>query len=84
MDLLIENQTEQLLTIYVHGEKISDVQPRAQINIMSDMNVGVYEIEARNSQGEIVFSEIYTYNPNDKYHLQKIGDGVYKAVILPP
>ncbi|MFC1902104.1 hypothetical protein ACFLX3_04175 [Chloroflexota bacterium] len=39
-------------------------------------------IDAKDKEGEIVFSEIYSLK-NKKYRLQKIEEGLYKAVIPP-
>ncbi len=84
MDLIIENQTKRVLKIAVNDYPVGEVQPSAQITRKNvDMNMGEYVVEAKNAQGEVVFSETYTFNPNDKHHLQKMGDRVYKAVIPP-
>ena len=84
MDLIIENQTAQVLTVYVDDYEVGDVGPGGQI-IWADApgNMSRYIIEAKNTQGEAVFSETFTFETRDKYHLQQIKDGVYKAVIPP-
>jgi hypothetical protein len=83
MTLVIENQTEQELIIFMHNENIGEVKSGARITLTTDLNMGEYPVEAKNAQGKIVFSETFTFMPDDKYHLQKIEDRVYKAVIPP-
>ena len=91
IDIIIENQTDQVLTIYYAGggSPLGDIAPGEQVTIKRDMNLGEYPITAKNAQGEIVFSETYTFMLDDKYHLQEtdeVHEGVvkvYKAVIPP-
>ena len=88
-DLMIENQTNQTLTIYVdsRGDPTGIAEPGKVITTGIDGNRGRYLITAKNVQGEIVFSETYTFMPDDKYHLQQTDEvhegvvAVYKAVI---
>lgn len=88
--LIIENQTSQTLTVYVdsRGNASGIAQPRKAITTEINGNSGRYLITAKNAQGEIVFSETYTFMPDDKYHLElidgRVREGVasvYKAVI---
>lgn len=83
-DILIENQTDQVLTIFDENYEVGSAEPGEQI-IMKNQSMNRYRhtIKAANAEGEIVFSEIYTLSPNDKYHLQEIEERLYKAVIPP-
>lgn len=83
VEVIIENQTEQILAIYKDGYKLGDVQPGERISTFGTINTGEWPIMAKNSKEKTVFSETYTHNPDDPYHLQKIETGVYKAVIPP-
>ncbi len=91
VDIVIENQTDQVLTIYVdsRGNPTGIVEPGKSVTTGAGSNSGRYLITAKNAQGEIVFSETYTFMPEDKYHLQKTDEvhkgvvAVYKAVIPP-
>ena len=84
MDLIIENQTTQVLTVYVDDHEVGDVGLGGQITWAdAPGNMSRYIIEAKNTKGETVFSETFTFETKDKYHLQQIKDGVYKAVIPP-
>jgi len=83
-DIVIENQTDQVLTIYYEDFKVGTFGPAGHIVIKSlDLEMGRYPIKAMDEKGEIVFSEIYTFIPNDKYHLKKIEERLYKGVIPP-
>jgi len=83
--------TDQVLTIYYSsgGSSLGEIAPGEQVTTKHDMNLGEYPITAKNAQGEIVFSETYTFMPEDKYHLIELDvrhEGVvkvYKAVIPP-
>lgn len=77
-DLSIENQTNQVLTIILDEMIVGRVQPGAVINNDFDIGFSEYLIEAKNAQGEIVFSQSYVFKD-----FQKIGDGTYKVVIPP-
>lgn len=83
VEVIIENQTNQILSIYIDDDKIGDVQPGEQIMQSGSGDEGEWHIKAKNSQGKTVFSETFTYDPDDEYHLKKIESGVYKAVIPP-
>jgi hypothetical protein len=79
IDIIIENQTEHVLTIYVNDYLVGDVKPGAQIT-REDANrdIGEYLIEAKNAQGEIVFSRTFTFET-----LQRINGRLFKVVIPP-
>lgn len=57
------NQTDQALTIFILGRKIGDVNPGEELK---NKNVSAsfrdYLIEAKNTQGEVVFSKKYTFD----------------------
>ena len=61
----IYNQTDEVLTIYITGYKIGDVQPKEEIENdylpMYQVENGQYHIEAINEQDDIVYSKIFTY-----------------------
>ena len=88
VDIVIENQTDQVLTIYYAGggAPLGDIAPGEQITIKRDMNIGEYPITAKNRQGKVVFSQVYSFTTN----LERIdGKGaspygrIYKGVIPP-
>jgi hypothetical protein len=88
--IVIENQTDEVLTVhFLGGNRGYDVAPRQQVVVEGPGNTGNYPIVAKNENGEIVFSETYTFMPEDKYHLvetnlQRRGVvKVYKAIIPP-
>ncbi len=79
-DMVIENHTDQILTIYSGEREIGDVEPGEQI-VVKDLVVdfGKYLIIAKNTQGEVVFSETYSFKTN----LEKINGRTYKGIIPP-
>lgn len=79
-DLIINNNTNQTLQVSVNGYKLGNVKPGEQITRENTpRDIGEYRIEARNTQGKIVFSQTFTWE-----NLQEIERGkVYKAVIPP-
>jgi hypothetical protein len=88
--LIVENQTEYTLTIYVNDYKMGNVSPGTQISDSPfGIDTGAFHIKAKNTKGEIVFSETYTFKSKDKYRLIEIDEKhkgvtkVYKAVIPP-
>lgn len=80
-DLVIENQTDQVLTIYMYSDThpVGKVEPGKTIITQIEGNRGEYPIKAKNVAGEVVFSETYSFKTN----LQRIDGRVYKAVIPP-
>lgn len=78
LDLLIENQTDEILTISVKNESIGILHPHETTLIITSFDYNVWEIEAKSTQGTIVFSKEFSMNT-----LQKIDDKTYKAVISP-
>ncbi len=77
VNLTIENQTEQTLAVILNGGLVGEVRP-GNVVLRNNLDIGMsrYEIEAKNAQGEIVFSRSYVFED-----FQKVDDGVYKVVI---
>jgi hypothetical protein len=72
--LEVENQTEQALIIYNDGRQIGEVAPGETAKMDAGLDIGAF-IEARNSEGELVYSKEFTGSePWDERH---------KIVILP-
>ena len=84
INIVIENQTGQFITVSYHEQTniIGNLEPGQQISLgeVSDIS-GEHLIIAKNAKGEIIFSEKYNHDPNNKYYLKKIKHRVYKAVI---
>jgi hypothetical protein len=92
IDIIIENQTGQTLTVYhgdISGKLLGEITSGSQISVQWGMDNGPYQITAKDSIGKVVFSGNYTHNKNDEYHLIETNikhEGVvkvYKAVIPP-
>ena len=87
VEIIIENQTDQVLTIYYAlednftglGAPLGDISPGEQITIRRDINIGEYPVTAKNMRGEVVFSQVYSFTTN----LQWVDGWTYKAVIPP-
>ena len=79
VNLIIENQTGQTLTVILDGGLVGAVRP-GDVVIRENLDIGMsrYTIEAKDAQGEIVFSRRYVFED-----FQKIDDGAYKIVIPP-
>jgi hypothetical protein len=78
--LVIENKTEQTLSVFVDGVLIGKIEPGNQI---TEKYPGgsfkyKYSIVAKNEQGEIIFSEKIS-----QQQMQYVGSGNYKVVIPP-
>jgi len=78
LELIIENQTDQTLYITVNDYEVGEVSSNATITRSDTPDMGEFIIEGKNTQGEVVFSKIYTYK-----NLVRIKNWVYKAVIPP-
>jgi len=77
LPLEIENQTDMVLTIYLKDNKVGNVEPNSSAKIKGiPGTLGEWQIVAKNSQGEVVFSKIFT--PAELYELDN------KVVIPPP
>ena len=77
--LIVENQTEYELTIYVNDYEIGNVGSGEQIKDTGLLwDTGKYHVEAKNIQGAIIFSNTLT-----RAQMQKIESRVYKVVIKP-
>jgi len=72
LKLIVENQSEYNLTIYNNDYEIGNVGPGEQItDIRVPWDIGKYHIEAKNAQGEIIFSKTLT-----RAQMQKIKSRV--------
>ena len=77
VDLIIENRTDQVLTVILDDGLVGKVRPGDKITRKNlDISFHEYVIEAKNAQGEIVFFRRYVFED-----FQKIDGGVYKVVI---
>jgi hypothetical protein len=76
-DIVVENQTDQVLTIYEERFSRGEVAPKGQIAF--EGVGGEWLITAENAHGEEVFSEVFTFKTN----LIQIDRRTYKAVIPP-
>ena len=80
MQLIIENQTKQELTIYYGEVKLGNVGSLETITGKNiDRLIGEYLIEAKNAQGVIVFSQIFTWET-----MQEMEGGEIYKIIIPP
>jgi len=75
--LIIENQTNQILTVYIENDLYGNVNPNESVKIQWLIQ-GKYSIQAINKQGETVFSKTFLFT-----ELKKIDEKTYK-VIIPP
>jgi hypothetical protein len=79
LTLIVENQTEYDLTISVNDYEIGNVGPGEEISDSHfNMNIGEFHTEAKNLQGETVFSKWLAFA-----QMQEIESRVYKVVIPP-
>jgi hypothetical protein len=76
--LIVENQTKYDLTIYVNNYEIGTVGPGEEISDLWDMNVGKFRIEAKNAEGDTVFSKIFTFE-----QMQRIENKRIWKVVIP-
>jgi hypothetical protein len=74
LSIAVENQTEQNLIIYNVGRQIGEVAPGKIAKMHAGLDIGAF-IEARNSEGEVVYSKQFTRL--ELYHAR------YKIVISP-
>ena len=75
--LEIENQTDMALTIYLKDNEKGTVGPKSTEKIKRiPGTLGEWQIVAKNSQGEVVFSKIFTAT--------ELHELDYKVVIPPP
>lgn len=61
MDLVIDNQSDQNLTIYDDGILLGNVGPRQSITTEESVDKGRYTITALNIEGEVVFAKRFTH-----------------------
>jgi len=76
--LILENRSEYDLTIYVNDNEVGNVRSGEQITDRIPITITKFHIEARNPQGDNVFSETLT-----REQMQRIESRVYKVVIKP-
>ena len=76
VDLIIENQTDQVITIVLDGGLVGKVRASDMITKQIDIGMSEYVIEAKNTQGKIVFSRSYDFED-----FQEVDEDVYKVVI---
>ena len=79
-ELIIENQREYDLTVYVNGYEVGKVSSGKQITDSGfSIDTGRYHVEAKNMIGEFVFSKTFTFE-----QMQRIDNKrIWKAVIPP-
>ena len=87
-DLIIENKTDQTLTISTNQSgTIGQVESGKKIMTKYDTHSTTILITAKNVQGEVVFSQTYSFGDSkNKYSLQDSGkSGVYICqAVIPP
>jgi hypothetical protein len=76
--LVIENQTQQTLTICYESVEIGTSMPGGNVTIPTGVSIRAGIIVAKNSQGELVFLRYYTPE-----NYKSLGHYYYKAVIPP-
>jgi hypothetical protein len=76
--LVIENQTQQTLTICYESVEIGTAIPGGNVTIPTGVSIRAGIIAAKNSQGELVFLRYYTPE-----NYKSLGHYYYKAVIPP-
>ncbi len=73
--LQIENQTDMVLTAYVEGKKIGDVEPNTSIKVKDlSATFSYILIEAKNSEGEVIYSR--------KFSFHELNAADWKVVIM--
>ena len=78
-EIIFENQSQDKLTIYVNNHEVGNVNPGEQItDSRFPITITKFQIEAKNPQGEVIFSETLT-----REQMQRIESLVYKVVIKP-
>jgi hypothetical protein len=75
--LVVENQSQYVLTIYVNDYKMGNVNPGKQIEDSFSVDTGKFKIEAKNLRVETVFSKIFTFDQMERIDNKKI----WKVVI---
>ena len=78
VNLIIENQTDQVLTIIFDGGLVGNVGASDKVVQQIDVGMSEYAIEAKNVQGETVFYQSYIFED-----FQEVDEDVFK-VIIPP
>lgn len=62
MDLIIDNQSDQYLTVYQDGILVGSISPGENIASEASFDMGRYIIVALNAKGEIVFAKRFTHD----------------------
>ena len=76
LPLEIENRTDMALTIYLKDNKVGTVEPNSSAKIKGITGtLSEWHIKAKNSQGEVIFSRIFTF--------AELYESDYKVVIPP-
>lgn len=78
--LIVENDSQYDLTIYVNDYKMGNVGPGKQMEDSFSIDTGKFKIEAKNSLSETVFSKTYTFDQMQRVNNKRI----WKVVIPSP
>jgi hypothetical protein len=77
--LIVENQSQFALTIYVNGHKMGDVNPGKQIEDPHfTIDTGKFKIEAKNIRAETIFSKTFTFD-----QMQRVDNKRIWKVVIP-
>ena len=77
-DVILENQTDQVLSVYQSGYLLGQVESGKTIKAGWDTHSAFIEIEARSLTGELVFSQNYGSG-----NIRKIDERTYWGIIPP-
>jgi hypothetical protein len=74
----VENQTDQVLTIYADGYQYSDVLPQdtAKVTATNTIHSPIF-IEAKSKNGEIIYSKAFGWPPLDRF------ENHHKIIVTP-
>ena len=75
--IIVENQSQYDLTIYVNDYKMGNVNPGKQIEDSFSIDTGKFKIDAKNSQAGMVFSKTFTFDQMERIDNKRI----WKVVI---
>jgi hypothetical protein len=70
--LIVENQSQYDLTIYVNDYKMGNVNPGKQIEDSFSIDTGKFKIEAKDSQSGTIFSKTFTFDQMQRIDNKKI------------
>ncbi|MFH1382464.1 MAG: hypothetical protein ABIH70_06165 [Chloroflexota bacterium] len=74
--IVIQNQTEQTLTITINDRRIGEVLPSSEIKNKLVTITASFKIEGENSAGEVIYSK--------KFQLEEMINMHYKVIISTP